>query len=142
MPEKLIPIDGASTHKTVQILPVNRYLQATRMKVTFYGVRGSIATPGPSTVRYGGNTSCVGVRTADGTEIVLDMGTGARVLGDALAARGELPGPIHVLVTHGHWDHVIGAPFFAPMYRADAHVILHALSERMHALLARFSLFD
>jgi phosphoribosyl 1,2-cyclic phosphodiesterase len=112
------------------------------VQVTFYGVRGSIATPGPSTVRYGGNTSCVSVRTADGSAIVLDIGTGARLLGDELVARGPLPVPIHVLVTHGHWDHVIGAPFFAPLYRPEAHVILHTLSERMHGILTRFTLFD
>lgn len=113
------------------------------MRVTFYGVRGSIATPGPTTVRYGGNTVCVGVRTADGTQLVLDMGTGARVLGDALAAPGAtLPSPIHVFITHAHWDHILGAPFFAPLYRRDAHVILHALSPRAERAIAHAVLFD
>ena len=113
------------------------------MRVTFYGVRGSIATPGPSTVRYGGNTVCVGVRTLDGTLLVLDMGTGVRILGDELAAPGAtLPSPIHVLITHAHWDHIIGAPFFAPLYRKDAHVILHALSRRAEGSIAKAVLFD
>jgi phosphoribosyl 1,2-cyclic phosphodiesterase len=113
------------------------------MRVTFYGVRGSIATPGPSTVRYGGNTVCVGVRTLDGTLVVFDMGTGIRVLGDELVAGGAaLPSPIHVFVTHAHWDHIIGAPFFAPIYRKEAHVVLHAMSARAESSIAHGVLFD
>jgi phosphoribosyl 1,2-cyclic phosphodiesterase len=111
------------------------------VKVTFYGVRGSVPTPGPSTVRYGGNTSCAAVRLADGTLVVLDAGTGARLLGEELV-RGELPSSIHMFITHVHWDHVLGAPFFAPIYRPDAHIVLHALSERTHGALARMALFD
>jgi len=111
------------------------------VKLTFYGVRGSVPTPGPSTVRYGGNTSCAAVRLADGTVLVLDAGTGARILGDQLSA-GELPQPIHIFITHSHWDHILGAPFFAPFYRGDAHIVLHAMSERAHAALGRMALFD
>jgi phosphoribosyl 1,2-cyclic phosphodiesterase len=112
------------------------------VRVTFYGVRGSIATPGPSTVRYGGNTVCVSVRTRDDTLIMLDIGTGARVLGDELVAAPSLPTPIHVFVTHGHWDHIMGAPFFAPLYRKDAHVILHSLSLRAERSISKAVLFD
>jgi phosphoribosyl 1,2-cyclic phosphodiesterase len=113
------------------------------MRVTFYGVRGSIATPGPSTVRYGGNTVCVGVRTLDDTLVVFDMGTGIRVLGDQLLATGNaLPDAIHVFVTHAHWDHIIGAPFFAPIYRKEAHIILHAMSRRAESSIAKGVLFD
>ena len=113
------------------------------MRVTFYGVRGSIATPGPSTVRYGGNTVCVDVRTVDGTLVVFDMGTGIRVLGDELVAAGtRLPDPIHVFVTHAHWDHIIGAPFFAPIYRKEAHVILHSMTARAEASIQKGVLFD
>jgi phosphoribosyl 1,2-cyclic phosphodiesterase len=84
------------------------------MHVRFFGTRGSIATPGPNTLRYGGNTSCVEVRSNSGTLIVLDMGTGAVVLGRELMARG---GPVcgHVLISHTHWDHIQGIPFFAPL---------------------------
>jgi phosphoribosyl 1,2-cyclic phosphodiesterase len=112
------------------------------VRVAFYGVRGSIPTPGPSTVRYGGNTSCVAVWTGDGTLIVLDAGTGLRVLGDELLAAGPLPARIHVFITHSHWDHIMGAPFFAPFYRPEAHLVLHAMSERTHATIARTVLFD
>jgi phosphoribosyl 1,2-cyclic phosphodiesterase len=111
------------------------------MRVTFYGVRGSIPTPGPATVRYGGNTVCVGVRTLDDTLIILDAGTGIRVLGEELVQQ-KLPDPIHMCITHGHWDHIIGAPFFPPMWRSDAHIILHALSPRAEASIAKMVLFD
>jgi phosphoribosyl 1,2-cyclic phosphodiesterase/CheY-like chemotaxis protein len=81
--------------------------------VRFFGTRGSIATPGPSTLRYGGNTSCVEVRSNSGTLVILDMGTGAAILGRELMARG---GPLsgHILISHTHWDHIQGIPFFAP----------------------------
>ncbi len=101
------------------------------MKVTFHGVRGSIPTPGPSTVRYGGNTVCVEVRLADGTLLVLDAGTGVRLLGQQLLAE-EYRAPIHLLITHPHWDHVIGMPFFGPLYRKDTHVVYHELNPAEH----------
>jgi CheY-like chemotaxis protein/phosphoribosyl 1,2-cyclic phosphodiesterase len=85
------------------------------MRIRFWGTRGSIPKPGPATVRYGGNTSCVEVR-ADGTLIVLDCGTGAHELGQQLIA--AKPGPMrgHLLITHTHWDHIQGFPFFAPLF--------------------------
>lgn len=84
------------------------------MKVKFWGVRGSIPCPGPSTSRYGGNTSCVQV--LGGQEIiVLDAGTGIRELGLQLAAQKK-PLRIHLLLTHTHWDHIQGFPFFTPIY--------------------------
>lgn len=86
------------------------------MRIRFWGTRGSLAKPGPATVRYGGNTSCVEVRAPDGTLIVLDCGTGAHDLGQALLASGEHPLRGHVLVTHTHWDHIQGFPFFAPLF--------------------------
>jgi phosphoribosyl 1,2-cyclic phosphodiesterase len=111
------------------------------LRVTFHGVRGSIATPGRATVRYGGNTVCVEVRTVDGCLIILDAGTGIRELGNKLV-QGPLPNPMHLFITHAHWDHIIGAPFFAPLWRRDAHVLLHALSKAAHERLARNILFD
>jgi phosphoribosyl 1,2-cyclic phosphodiesterase len=88
------------------------------MELTFWGVRGSIPAPGPGTVRYGGNTSCVSVRTASGGLIVLDCGTGARNLGIALmsAPFGRGAGQGTILLSHAHWDHIQGFPFFVPLY--------------------------
>ena len=85
------------------------------MRVRFWGTRGSIAKPGESTVRYGGNTSCVQVESAGGTLVVLDCGTGAHALGQALLSR---PRPLtgHLLIGHTHWDHIQGFPFFAPLF--------------------------
>jgi phosphoribosyl 1,2-cyclic phosphodiesterase len=86
----------------------------TRLK--FWGTRGSISVPGPGTLRYGGNTTCVEVR-ADGEIIVLDAGSGIRSLGIALEKEfGAQPINLSLLVTHAHWDHIQGLPFFAPAY--------------------------
>ena len=82
------------------------------MRVRFWGTRGSIATPGPSTVRFGGNTSCVELTTASGELFVFDCGTGARMLGHALTP----PTRARFLVSHSHWDHIQGFPFFTPLF--------------------------
>lgn len=87
------------------------------MRATIWGCRGSLATPGPATVRYGGNTSSVEVRTASGGLIVLDAGTGIRPLGLSLAA--ERPRRVDLLLTHLHLDHVEGLGFFAPLFDPD-----------------------
>lgn len=97
------------------------------MKVTFWGTRGSIASPGPSTVRYGGNTSCVEVRADNGTLIICDSGTGIRELGvNLLANREQVHG--HVLISHTHWDHIQGWPFFIPAFMQGNEFTLHALA--------------
>ena len=85
------------------------------MRIRFWGTRGSIPKPGPATVRYGGNTSCVEVR-ADGTLIVLDCGTGAHELGQQIVAARSGPRRGHLLISHTHWDHIQGFPFFAPLF--------------------------
>jgi phosphoribosyl 1,2-cyclic phosphodiesterase len=91
------------------------------MRVQFWGTRGSVPTPGATTVRYGGNTSCVEIRAADGTLVVLDCGTGAIPLGRALLT--EHPDPIRgaLLIGHTHWDHIQGFPFFAPLFIPGNH---------------------
>ncbi len=87
-------------------------------RVQFWGTRGSVPSPGPSTARYGGNTPCVEVRTSDGWLIILDAGTGIRELGRSLIARAN-GAPIQgdIFLTHAHWDHIQGLPFFGPIFQ-------------------------
>jgi len=109
------------------------------MRIRFWGTRGSLATPGPTTLRYGGNTSCVEARAADGTLIVLDCGTGAHRLGQALMAEAKQPVRGHLMITHMHWDHIQGFPFFAPVFVDGSEWDLYApggLGERLEAVLS------
>ena len=88
------------------------------LTVRFWGTRGSIPSPGPTTVRYGGNTPCVELRTEEGRLVILDAGTGIRELGRSLTERAQgaaIEGDI--FLTHAHWDHIQGIPFFAPLFR-------------------------
>jgi phosphoribosyl 1,2-cyclic phosphodiesterase len=85
------------------------------MRVRFWGTRGSVPTPGPTTVRYGGNTACVEARTDGGTFFILDSGTGIRELGLNLMREGQ-PVDAHILLGHTHWDHISGIPFFTPVF--------------------------
>jgi len=87
-------------------------------RLRFWGTRGSIPSPGPATVRYGGNTPSIEVRTPSGSLVLLDAGTGIRELGRALIARANgspITGDIYL--THAHWDHIQGFPFFAPAFQ-------------------------
>lgn len=93
------------------------------MKVKFWGVRGSIASPGPNTVRYGGNTTCIEIRTDNNELIIIDAGTGIFPLSQTLL--NELPVTAHVLITHSHWDHIQGLPFFLPNFIAGNTMRLH-----------------
>lgn len=92
------------------------------MRVRFWGTRGSIAAPGPKTIRFGGNTSCVSMTPADGSCLVLDCGTGARALGDELVASGRKPLDVTLLLSHTHWDHIQGFPFFAPLFVPESRI--------------------
>jgi phosphoribosyl 1,2-cyclic phosphodiesterase len=92
------------------------------LRVQFWGTRGSIPSPGPSTVRYGGNTPCVEVRTTDGWLIILDAGTGMRELGRSLLGRANgAPIKGDIFLTHAHWDHIQGIPFFGPIFQRGNH---------------------
>jgi phosphoribosyl 1,2-cyclic phosphodiesterase/CheY-like chemotaxis protein len=89
------------------------------MRIRFWGTRGSIPKPGPDTLRYGGNTSCVEVRSASGALILLDCGTGAHGFGQALLAEPGGPRRGHIFISHTHWDHIQGLPFLAPLFERD-----------------------
>src|SRR5215470_3931545 len=110
------------------------------MRVTFYGVRGSTPAPGPETARYGGNTSCVDVRLADGTIVVLDAGTGMRKLGTTLREKAKTD-PVHLLLSHTHWDHVLGLPFFAPLWQATTKLLVYPLANDAQERFQR-TIFD
>jgi len=86
-------------------------------KLSFWGVRGSTPTVDPATWRYGGNTPCLELLAPDGTQFILDCGTGLRMLGNRWGnAEGRSYPQTHIFVTHYHWDHIQGLPFFAPLY--------------------------
>jgi phosphoribosyl 1,2-cyclic phosphodiesterase len=106
------------------------------MMVRLWGTRGSLAAPGPETARYGGNTSCVEVRGAKGTILVLDAGTGIRALGAVLATTARC---VHLLLTHLHMDHIQGLGFFAPLFDPDVEVHLWGPTTKELGLRAHLS---
>jgi phosphoribosyl 1,2-cyclic phosphodiesterase len=107
------------------------------MKITFFGVRGSIPSPGYDTYRYGGNTSCIHIETASGQDLVLDAGTGIRKLGKRLVEKNNT---INLLLSHGHWDHIQGYPFFLPIYQPDRKIRVYTGATKGHEQIC--SLFD
>ena len=102
--------------------------------LTFWGTRGSIPTPGPTTTRYGGNTACVAVGLGDDHLVVLDAGTGIRALGQDLVHRGSRPNRVDILLSHTHWDHIQGLPFFQPLHHADRTVRIYGARQGTVAL--------
>lgn len=107
------------------------------MTIRFWGVRGSTPTPEPRNARYGGNTPCIEVRLANGTLIILDCGTGFRRLGKSLLQEfGERPICAYVFVTHFHWDHMQGIPFFVPLYKKGNTFLFHTHTQRAMKLKA------
>jgi phosphoribosyl 1,2-cyclic phosphodiesterase len=99
--------------------------------IRFWGTRGSIPSPGPDTARYGGNTPCLEVISDGGTRLIFDVGTGARLLGTRIRAEKDASNPLHIFLSHCHWDHVQGLPFFEPLrtegtsvnFRLPAHML-------------------
>ncbi len=111
-------------------------------KVRFWGVRGSYPTPGPHTVRYGGNTACVELQVG-GHTIILDAGTGIIGLGQDLLQRTTEPLDLSVFFTHAHGDHLIGFPFFAPLFEKRARIAFfgpelvgQTLEQTIHPIMA------
>jgi phosphoribosyl 1,2-cyclic phosphodiesterase len=93
------------------------------MKVRFWGVRGSIPSPGPKTLKYGGNTTCIEIRTDDNDLIILDGGTGIFPLAQTVLE--EMPITAHIFISHTHWDHIHGLPFFVPMFVPGNRIRIH-----------------
>ena len=107
------------------------------MKVTFWGTRGSLPSPRPGTTRYGGNTSCVSVRLGDGSDVILDAGTGIHRLADF----GQGTTRVDVLLSHLHMDHIIGLGFFGALFQPDLEVHLWgppSVTLDLHARLSRY----
>jgi len=110
------------------------------MKVKFWGVRGSIPTPGPSTVRYGGNTPCIEIlpKGDGGPLFIIDCGTGIRELGLDLMGRG-LPIHANIFLSHTHWDHIHGFPFFVPAFIPGNKFVIHGpvnFNERLEDIVS------
>ncbi len=93
------------------------------MEVIFRGVRGSIAVPGENTIRYGGNTTCIQIKTNAGDHIIIDAGTGIRIVGEELIQ--QLPVKCAIFITHTHWDHIQGLPFFIPFFIPSSEIDIY-----------------
>ena len=105
--------------------------------IDFWGVRGSVPSPGSETIRYGGNTSCISI-TVENKILILDAGTGIRNLGSSIIEQSDLK--IFVIITHTHWDHIQGFPFFTPIYQPNRPVYMFPTLHKKNLVLS--SLID
>ena len=111
-----------------------------RNKITFWGVRGSFPTPEKDKMDFGGHTSCISIYTKHNELVVFDMGTGLKQLGEALIGDISSPKEIHILMSHYHWDHIQGFPFFIPIYQPGRPVHMFPTIHKKNVVLA--SLID
>jgi phosphoribosyl 1,2-cyclic phosphodiesterase len=113
------------------------------MRLRVWGCRGSLASPGPETIRYGGHTSCVEVDHGGegGGRLVLDAGSGIRPLGERLLADGAGTRPIHVLLSHLHLDHLQGLAFFPPLWESDSELHVWGPASPLHSLQERVATY-
>jgi phosphoribosyl 1,2-cyclic phosphodiesterase len=112
------------------------------MKIKFWGTRGSIPVPGPNTVKYGGNTPCIQVTSEKGASVIIDAGTGIRNLGLELISKNDIK-ELNIFISHSHWDHIQGIPFFIPFFKNDYKInifsnakkdmdVAHIIDSQMH----------
>ena len=105
------------------------------LKLTFWGVRGSTPTPRIQNLTFGGNTSCLEVRTGEGEVLIFDAGTGITPLGWHLVEKEEGPLDVKIFMTHFHWDHIQGIPFFQPLYSPENKVTFFSFENRAEGML-------
>jgi phosphoribosyl 1,2-cyclic phosphodiesterase len=103
------------------------------MKIKFWGTRGSIPAPGKDTIIYGGNTTCLEINLDNGKKVIIDAGTGIRSLGREFESNKE-DVDIYLLVTHIHWDHIFGFPFFSPIYNSSTRILIDGHNSCMKGL--------
>lgn len=107
------------------------------MKVKFWGTRGSTPVPGKDTILYGGNTTCLEIDLAGGKKVIIDAGTGIRALGSEFESYGNAI-DLYLLITHIHWDHVFGFPFFLPIYKSSTRILVDGYRQCMKGLRYSF----
>jgi len=108
-------------------------MTASSYKLRFWGTRGTVPTPSAEQLRYGGNTSCVAIDLGDHEHLILDCGTGLRLLGNELAKR-PASRRYHIFLSHYHLDHVMGLPFFQPLYDPSSTITFHGFTPEGHSL--------
>jgi len=111
--------------------PLNKE-RSSVMKITIWGARGSIPVSGAQYLKYGGDTTCLEIETKSGGLIILDAGTGIRALGNRMLTEGR--SEAHLLLSHAHWDHLLGFPFFKPLYRKSTVVRFHGCTHAQDSL--------